>query len=205
MRRRRSGKAAPRSAKEDGAERLRTTDALVNAARQGDGQAAARLVERYREPLRRWAAGRLPRDARGLLDTEDIVQETLLNTLQRVSQIDPGRGGGLYAYLRTALRNRIRDEVRRLRRSPAPCELPEQRAAPGASPLEETVGRETLDRYEAALKRLKREDQEAVIARVELGLDYDLLADSLGKPSRDAARMAVSRALVRLAREMGHE
>ena len=35
--------------------------------------------------------------------------------------------------------------------------------------------------------------------------DYDQVALSLGKPSRDAARMAVSRALLRLAREMGRE
>ena len=46
--------------------------------------------------------------------------------------------------------------------------------------------------------------REAVIARVEMGLGYAEIARHLDKPSADAARMAVSRALVRLAREMGH-
>jgi hypothetical protein len=38
---------------------------------------------------------------------------------------------------------------------------------------------------------------------VELGYDYDELAAELGKPSAPAARMAVTRALARLAQEMG--
>ena len=38
------------------------------------------------------------------------------------------------------------------------------------SPLEEAIGREAVERYEAALQRLKPEEREAIIARVELGL-----------------------------------
>ena len=60
-------------------------------------------------------------------------------------------------------------------------------------------------RYEKALARLSPEDQEAVVARVEMAGTYQELAEVLGKPSADAARMAVGRALVRLAKEMGHE
>ena len=71
-----------------------------------------------------------------------------------------------------------------------------------ASPLEETIGRETEEAYEAALGRLKPEEREAVIARIEMGQSYEEIATLLGKPSPDAARMTVSRALVRLAREM---
>ena len=39
--------------------------------------------------------------------------------------------------------------------------------------------------------------------RVEFGLDYAEMATQLGKPSSDAARMAVTRAIVRLADKMG--
>ena len=55
---------------------------------------------------------------------------------------------------------------------------------------------------EAALSRLSTEEQEAIIGRVEMEYTYDELAKNLGKPSGDAARMAVTRALVRLAEEM---
>ena len=59
------------------------------------------------------------------------------------------------------------------------------------------------DDYIAAVKaRLRSEEREAIIARVELGLSYQELADALGKPSADAARKAAERALVRLAEEM---
>ncbi len=38
-----------------------------------------------------------------------------------------------------------------------------------------------------------------MVARLELGLSYDEIAKELGKPSADAARMAVTRAVTRLA------
>jgi RNA polymerase sigma-70 factor (ECF subfamily) len=52
---------------------------------------------------------------------------------------------------------------------------------------------------------LQEDEREAVVARIELGLSYAEVARAVGKPSSDAARMMISRALVRLAREMGHE
>ena len=60
----------------------------------------------------------------------------------------------------------------------------------------------SAERYERALERLKPASREAVVARVEMGFSYRQVATELGKPSPDAARMAVSRALAQLAREM---
>jgi RNA polymerase sigma-70 factor (ECF subfamily) len=73
---------------------------------------------------------------------------------------------------------------------------------PDQSPLEEAIGREATDRYEAALAALRPEEREAIIGRIELGYTYDELAEALGKPSGDAARKAAERALVRLVEEM---
>ena len=72
----------------------------------------------------------------------------------------------------------------------------------GTSPLEAAIGRETLEKYEAGLERLKPDERDADVGRVELGLSFAELATALGKPSPDAARMAVVRALVKLSREM---
>ncbi len=44
-----------------------------------------------------------------------------------------------------------------------------------------------------------------MIARVEMGLTYAELAAATGKPSAGAARMAVSRALLRLVEDLGGE
>ena len=73
---------------------------------------------------------------------------------------------------------------------------------PCASPLEEAIGTEALDLYEAALGGLQQEEREAIIARVELGQSYQEVAAILGKPSAEAARVAVYRALIRLAQQM---
>jgi RNA polymerase sigma-70 factor (ECF subfamily) len=177
---------------------------LARRARSGDRRALDELFRRYAPTLRRWAAGRLPRWARDIVDTDDMVQETMLRTFSNLEGFVPAGHGALHAYMRQALRNRIADEVRRFHRRPAATDVTVEVEAEAASPLEETIGLEALERYERALGRLSEQDREAVVARVEMDLGYEEIARSLGKPTADAARMAVSRALVRLAREMGH-
>jgi DNA-directed RNA polymerase specialized sigma24 family protein len=62
-----------------------------------------------------------------------------------------------------------------------------------------------LGRYDAALQRLRESDRDLIVARVELGLDYVEIAGILEKSSIPSVRVAVSRALLRLAAEMGVE
>src|SRR5262245_24680381 len=54
---------------------------LLARMKAGDRQALEQIFERCLPPLRRWARGRLPRYARDLLETEDLVQETVLHAL----------------------------------------------------------------------------------------------------------------------------
>lgn len=180
-----------------------TTADLLQRARHGDTEARNELYSRYLPSLRRWARGRLPRWTRDLRDTEDVVQETLLQTLKHLDAFQPRHEGALQAYLRQALMNRVRDEVRRVTRRGVTEEIVEDAHEDAeASPLEHAIGHEALARYEAALTRLRPEEREVIIARVELGQSYQQIAAGHGKASADAARMAVSRALVRLAEEM---
>jgi RNA polymerase sigma-70 factor (ECF subfamily) len=182
-----------------------TTFDLVERAKSGDDDALNRLFARYLPSLRRWASGRLPHWTRDLMDTDDLVQETVVRAVKRIDRFESRHEGALQAYLRQAIVNRIRDEVRRAKRSPAPSVLDDNAADPGASPLEAAIGEEALERYEAALAKLRPEEREAIVARVEMDGSYQDVAVALGKPSADAARMAVSRALLRLAREMSRE
>jgi len=64
------------------------------------------------------------------------------------------------------------------------------------------IGREAVERYELALAQLNSAEREAIIARIELGQTFAEVAGALGKPTPEAARMAVNRALARLARLM---
>ena len=172
---------------------------LLERVRQGDDEALDLLLRRYVPALRRWARGRLPLWARDLGDTEDMVQDTVFRTLQNLKTFEHRHEGALQAYLRQAVMNRIRDEVRRIGRRPNVVELDERAVDSGISPLEAAIGVEALDRYEAALQGLRPEDREVVVARLEMGYTYDEIAVMVGKPSADAARVAVSRAIVRLA------
>src|SRR5439155_962800 len=184
---------------------LDSTFDLVERAKTGDREALNRLFARYLPALRRWASGRLPRWTRDLMDTDDLVQETVVRAVKRIENFESRHEGALQAYLRQAIVNRIRDEVHRAKRSPVPTVLDDNQSDPGASPLEAAIGEEALQRYEAALACLRPEEREAIIARVEMDGSYQDVAQALGKPSADAARMAVSRALVRLAQEMSRE
>jgi RNA polymerase sigma factor (sigma-70 family) len=175
---------------------------LIERARAGDEQALERLFARHLKPLQRWASGRLPKWARDLADTDDLVQDTLLKTFKRIEGFEPRRVGALQAYLRNAVLNRLRDELRRKGRAPAEMNVDDIDLQAAESPLEDAIGREAVEAYEQALQQLKPEEREAIIARVELGYSYEELAVALNKPTADAARKAAQRALVRLAKEM---
>jgi RNA polymerase sigma-70 factor (ECF subfamily) len=179
--------------------------ALVRRAHGGDAAARDELCARYLPRLHRWAHGRLPASARGALDTVDLVQDTFMQVLQRLDEFEARHEGAFQGYLRTTLMNRILDEIRRAQRR-GPAESLDL-DAPGRdpSPLEEAIGSETLQRYEAALERLSAGDRDAIIMRIEMGCGYAEIMSALEKPSLAAAQMTVSRALVRLAKEMSCE
>lgn len=182
--------------------KVESTFSLIARARAGDSEALERLFARHGKPLQRWASGRLPKWARDISDTEDLVQETLLQTFKRIDEFEPRRVGALQAYLRQAVLNRIREELRRKGRTPDMTDLDDVAADAADSPLEQAIGREGVERYEQALGRLKAEEREAIVARIEMGYTYEELAQALGKPTPDAARKAAQRALVRLAEEL---
>lgn len=181
---------------------LESTAILLDRMRSGDSQAREQLVARFLPALRRWASGRLPGYARALADTDDLVQVSLLRALDHVEGFEHRREGAFLAYLRRILLNSIRDEIRRASRRPTEdlgaLELPSR----DASLIEQAIGRDTMEAYEAALTRLTEAQQEAVIMRIEFGYSYQQVADAMGRTTANAARMLVARALVQLAEEM---
>ena len=175
---------------------------LVVRARDGDRMAVEALLQRSIPGLTRFAQGRLPAAARGSLDTGDVVQETVLHVLRRLDTFEPRHVGAMQAYLRQSVINRIRDEVRRIGRHPAPAELPEDLPSEMPSPLEEAVRAEAYDRYRAVLVQLSPRDREMVVARIEAQWNLGEIAQRFNMRTVDGARMAVTRALRRLVNRM---
>lgn len=183
-------------------ESLESTATLLQRARLGEDGARDRLFSRYLPILRRWAHGRLPGYARGTIDTDDLVQITLLRSLDHLDSFEPHREGAFLAYLRRILINRLRDEIRAKARGPEdqPLDsLDEELQGSLPSAIEDAIGRQVVEQYEAALERLEERQREAIIARIEFGYSHEQVAEAIDAPSANAARMVVSRALVRLA------
>jgi RNA polymerase sigma factor (sigma-70 family) len=181
---------------------LESSFELIELAQGGDASALDRLLARYRPRLQRWATGRLPRYARSVADTDDLVQDTLVGTFKNIQTFEHRGEWALQAYLRRAVMNRLRNELDRFRSRPPIEPVSEDVVSRGLSPLEEAVGAEIFARYDAALEKLGEAEREAVIARLELGCTYQEIAVLLEKPTADAARMLVSRALAKLAESM---
>ncbi len=179
-----------------------STAVLLQRIRGGDEAARDRLLQRYLPQLRRWAHGRLPAKARGFADTDDLVQITMLRVLKQLERFEPRHEGAFLAYLRRILINAMRDEIARAATRGQQEEIGEGLQDPGPSPLESALGRDMLDRYEAAFDRLSEEQQEAVFMRVEMGCSYEQIAEAAGKSTANAARMMVARAIAQLAATM---
>lgn len=182
---------------------LEATSDLLQKVRDGDAPARERLVERVLPLLRRWAHGRLPPSARDLAETDDLVQIALVRALDKVETFEARREGAFMAYLRQILLNLVRDEIRRVGRRPTHSDIE-------TTPSEEALvvraaGDDTLEAYERALEKLPEIQKQAVLLRIEFGYSHQEIADAIGSPSANAARMMVSRALVQLAESMDED
>ena len=181
---------------------IETTQQLLDRVRGGENQAREELIARFLPVMRGWARGRLPSHSRGLVETDDLVQDALLRALSRVDSFESERPGSFLSYLHQVLINRLRDAIlredRRRRR--------EQTAAGDMlgreELLERSLGVDRVRAYESALARLEAGQQQAVILRVEFGLRYAEIAQVLGRSSANTVRMQVVRALARMAELM---
>ena len=177
---------------------------VLERARAGDETAGRILFLRALPSIRRWAHGRLPRYARASDDTEDVVQHAFVNTLGHIKRFQHRTVGGLQAYLRQAVINRVRDLIRGSMRRGVPRDDPPELPDWSPSPLEAAIMKQQIDRFLAALARLRPADRQAIVWRIELGYSVEEIAVMLGK-SKPAAGMTISRAMARLAKELDLE
>ncbi|HKB14637.1 MAG TPA: sigma-70 family RNA polymerase sigma factor [Planctomycetota bacterium] len=195
------------SSPREGGSSLLRTEALLSRTRAGDEAARAELLDRYRPYLERFLHARLPAAARGLHDTHDLVQDTLLRALESLPRFEYRGVGSFWGFLRAIARNHLIEVSRRAahpaRGSPLPEDGVEARPARDPDPSTVVLRGEQIEAFEAALSTLPEKHREALLMRIELGVDYASIAAECGFPSADAARMAVTRATVRVAGEMG--
>jgi RNA polymerase sigma factor (sigma-70 family) len=133
------------------------------------------------------------------VSTDDLVQDAFVRSLARLRTFRPNAAGSLFAYFRTIVLNQVRDHARQAVRRPMANELDTgEHPNPDPSPLEQVLGGEVIARYQRALETLSEDDQQIIVAYVELRCSDRELAELFEKPSADAARMARGRAIGRL-------
>lgn len=183
--------------------RLESTATLLAKVKSGDDLAREQLCSTYLPMLQRWAHGRLPQYARDLAETDDMVQSTLIKALNQLDSFSSMREGAFLAYLRKILLNNIRMEIRRFSNQNELLKKNIDTNEPiDTSALEKAIGTEVIEKYENALMKISDQAREAVILRVEFGYSYPEIALAIESASPNAARMIVSRSLLKLAENM---
>jgi RNA polymerase sigma-70 factor (ECF subfamily) len=145
---------------------------LIAQWRDGDERAAARLVERHAEPLARFVA-RL-----GALEgAEDLVQETFIRAF---GALDGFRSDSSFrTWLFTIARRLLIDRRRSQARRGTSVELDDTMMASGYDVLDDLVATEQGQRIRDALASLTRLQRAVFLARVQDGLSYREIAETL--------------------------
>jgi RNA polymerase sigma factor (sigma-70 family) len=188
---------------------LLSTIDLVTRAKRGNRSAAETLFRRYRPRLEAFLFARVPFRARRLFDTQDVVQEVCVKIFAALDRFE-GRGiGSFWCFARSVARNHLIDAGRRgralhetaIKEGSGSCP---KDLAPG--PSKEAEGHESAEDFDRALEGLSDHVRTATLMRLELGLEWNVIAEECGFPSPDAARVAIKRALRKIATEMsGHD
>lgn len=183
---------------------LEATVDLLARIHRGDEAALETLIRRCLAPLRRIGHNRLPRQARSMTDTDDLVQDALVSTVRQLPHFVCRERGALLAYLRRVVRNRVIDEARKCVRQAAWTVPLASCAEESPSPLQRMLGQEDMRRYRAALLQLKARDRALIVLRVEQRLSYRAIAAQLHMTSANAARVASVRATRRFVSALTH-
>lgn len=189
---------------------------LVRRAQAGDADALEPLFQRYYERVRRIVRARLGAQLRSRLDSGDIVQEVFVSALRGFDRFDMRDEAALIHWLSVLAENRIRDaadhfgaekrgdgRVVPLAQSGDSGSVAIDPATSGPGPAEHAARGEQLARLEAALDALPEDLREIVLLRDYAGMEWKDVAERVGRPSPDAARMAHGKALLRLAELLG--
>ena len=183
-----------------------TFEALLTAARGGNGHALGRLLEFERPQLERYAVtacGSRPR-LRG--QEADLVQDTLKDAVVGFDRFIGVSEAGWHQWLRRVLENNITDRCRYESAAKRDC-AKEQRldtsyardlSDGGETPSKLVAQDEELERLRVALNQLSEDDRAVIRLRDTDRLSFEEVARRMGKPSDEAARKLYERARVRL-------
>jgi RNA polymerase sigma-70 factor (ECF subfamily) len=176
---------------------------LLQRAKGGSSEALDYLYDRCANRLLALIRLRLGRELRGRLESRDILQATLLKSLQHLNELEGTETRSLMAWLARIAEHEIRDRAdyfgrqRRdaAREVPADDETLPPRLTRSA--LSRLILTEEAERLEAAIESLSPEHREVILLRKFEELSFAEIGRRTGR-SEDAARMLLARAMAAL-------
>lgn len=189
------------------------TRPLAERAARGDRQALAELLELHLPTLRAFVRMRAGPALRAREAESDIVQSVCREVLEHADGFRYAGESGFrrWLYMTTVRKVLHKDahqhaERRDVRREQGLADGAEQLGELGhayrfASPSQEAIGREELERMESALARLADDDREVILLSRIVGLSRTDIAAEMGR-TEAAVKNLLHRALAKLADEL---
>ena len=180
---------------------------LLEQARSGSPEALNELYERCAGRLLAFIRLRLGRDLRARLESRDILQATLVKSLEHVGELKGNETRSVMAWLARIAEHEIRDcaDFHHRQRRDAAREMALDTEAPlpalTRSALSRVILDEQAERLEAALESLTPAHREIILLRKFEELSFGEIGRRLGK-SDDACRMLLARAMTALTVKM---
>jgi RNA polymerase sigma-70 factor (ECF subfamily) len=183
------------------------TDLLLQA-KAGSPEALNTLYERCGGRLLAYIRLRMGRELRSRLESRDVLQSTLLKSVEHFDEFRGSRTPSLMAWLSAIAEREIRDRAdfdRRQRRDAArevPLETDALLPAHARSALTHAILSEQAEQLEAAIESLAPAHRDVILLRKFQELSFGEIAERLGK-SEDACRMQFARAMTALTLALG--
>ena len=181
--------------------------ALLRNAKAGSGEALNALFERCAGKLLAIIRLRMGPSLRAHLESQDILQASLLKAFQRVDQFERSDTNSLLAWLARIAENEIRDQAtyhHRQRRDAGRLVAVEGDLDEFENQVRSLVSgvilNEEMKWMESALEALDESHREIIVLRKFEELSYKEIGERLVK-SPDACRMLLARALTALTLE----
>ena len=170
---------------------------LVQLAIDGDRLALERLLLLHASRLCRHLEPRMPGMLQGIVDVDDILQQTFLQVYRDIRLFEPRGQGSFYAWLRGIADNRMFDCVREYKRKKRGGDFKRCHAAPSGSahvndvldafctshgtPSKVVARREAVEAMQLGLADLPSDQHEAIERHCIQGESLEQTANAMGK------------------------
>jgi RNA polymerase sigma-70 factor (ECF subfamily) len=196
------------------------TEDLINRTSRGDEAARHKLLEHYRDYLRRMVAVRLDRRLAARVDPSDVVQEALIEANRRLEEYLHDRPIPFFAWLRQIAGSRLLENhrlhitsgKRSVTAEATRGQLPDESSyaltrlvlADESSPSDRLIRKEQQEQIRLTVASLPPKDREVLVMRHLEQLSTAEIAGTLGI-SEGAVKARLVRAIIHMRAALGAE